>query len=148
MGFRGGFIILFCCLGLLSAFSVACQQRSDVFLVVQVIDGDTIVIQGGQLVRYIGIDAPEKGEFFYEESKRANEKLVAGKKVRLEKDTSDTDKYGRLLRYVYVGSTFVNAEMVKQGCAWARAYPPDVKYQVYLESVEREARQLKKGVWR
>lgn len=145
MAFRVGFIILVFCLTL---FSPACQQSPEVSLVIQVIDGDTIVIQGGREVRYIGIDAPEKGEFYYQESKQMNEKLVAGKKVRLEKDVSDTDKYGRLLRYVYFGDTFVNAEMVKQGCAWAKSYPPDVKYQVYLERVEREARKSKKGIWR
>jgi micrococcal nuclease len=114
----------------------------------QVIDGDTIVIRGGLYVRYIGIDAPEKGEFHYLESKQMNEKLVAGRKVRLEGDVSDMDEYGRLLRYVYIGDTFVNAEMVGQGYAWAKAYPPDVKYQVYLEAVEKEARQLKRGIWR
>ncbi len=146
MSFRSGFTILFLSVTLL--LSVACQQPSDVALVIQVIDGDTIVIQGGHHVRYIGVDAPEKDEFYYLESKQMNEELGAGKRVRLERDVSDNDKYGRLLRYVYVGDTFVNAEMVKQGCAWAKAYPPDVKYQVYLESVEKEARQLKRGVWR
>jgi endonuclease YncB( thermonuclease family) len=146
MSFRSGFTILFLSVTLL--LSVACQQPSNVALVIQVIDGDTIVIQGGHHVRYIGVDAPEKDEFYYLESKQMNEELVAGKKVRLERDVSDNDKYGRLLRYVYTGDTFVNAEMVKQGCAWAKAYPPDVKYQVYLESVEKEARQSKRGVWR
>ena len=57
-----------------------------------------------------------------------NAQLLAGKKVRLEKDITDKDKYGRLLRYVYVGDIFVNAEMVRQGCAWAMVYPPDIKY--------------------
>ncbi len=145
MSFRSGFTILFLSVTLLS---VACQQPSDVAVVTQIVDGDTIVIKGGHYVRYIGVDAPEKGEFYYAEAKQMNEELVAGKKVRLERDISGSDKYGRLLHYVYVGDTFVNAEMVKQGCAWAKAYPPDVKYQVYLESVEKEARQSKMGVWR
>ena len=117
-------------------------------LVTEVIDGDTIVIKGGYHVRYIGIDAPESGEFYYLEAKQANEDLVAGKKVRLESDISDKDSYGRLLRYVYVDDNFVNAEMVRRGCAWAIAYPPDVKYQVYLEAMENEARQTKRGFWR
>ena len=146
MRFRGELSILF--LSVTSLLSVACQQPSDVAVVTQIIDGDTIVIKGGHCVRYIGVDAPEKGEFYYVEAKQMNEELVAGKKIRVERDISDGDEYGRLLRYVYVGDIFVNAEMVKQGCAWAKAYPPDVKYQVYLESVEKEARQLKRGVWR
>lgn len=127
---------------------LACQQPSGVAKVTQVIDGDTIVIEGGYHVRYIGIDAPEKDEPYYLEAKQANEELVEGKKVRLEKDISNKDKYGRLLRYVYVDGTFVNAEMVRQGYACAKAYLPDVKYQVYLEAMEKEARQAKKGSWR
>jgi len=127
---------------------LACQQPPGVAKVTQVIDGDTIVIEGGYHVRYIGIDAPEKDESYYLEAKQANEELVEGKKVRLGKDISNKDKYGRLLRYVYVDGTFVNAEMVRQGYACAKAYLPDVKYQVYLEAMEKEARQAKRGGWR
>ena len=117
-------------------------------MVTEVIDGDTIVIEGGHHVRYVGIDAPERDEYYYLEAKRMNQELVAGKRVKLEKDISDKDSYGRLLRYVYVDHAFVNAEMVRRGYAWAIAYPPDVKYQVYLEAMEKEARQTKRGVWR
>jgi micrococcal nuclease len=145
MSVRSGFTILFLLVTLLSA---ACQQPSDVTVVTQIVDGDTIAIKGGHYVRYIGVDAPEKGEFYYAEAKQMNEELVAGKKVRLERDISDKDSYGRLLRYVYIGDDFINAEMVRQGCAWAIAYPPDVKYQVYLEAMEKEARQSKLGIWR
>ncbi len=67
----------------------------------QVIDGDTIVIEGGHHVRYIGIDASERDEPLYREAKEANGALVKGKTVRLERDVSDRDRYGRLLRYVY-----------------------------------------------
>ena len=127
---------------------LACQQPPGVAKVTQVIDGDTIVIEGGYHVRYIGVDAPEKDESYYLEAKQANEELVEGKRVRLEKDISNKDKYGRLLRYVYVDGTFVNAEMVRQGYACAKAYLPDVKYQVYLEAMEKEARQERRGSWR
>jgi micrococcal nuclease len=127
---------------------LACHEPSDMAAVTRVIDGDTIVIEGGYHVRYIGIDAPESSEFYYLEAKQINEGLVGGKRVRLEKDISDKDIYGRLLRYVYIGDDFVNAEIVRQGCAWAIAYPPDVKYQVYLEAMEKEARQSKRGIWR
>jgi micrococcal nuclease len=146
MSFRSGFaIVLFLAVSLLP---LACHEPSDTATVTRVIDGDTIVIEGGYHVRYIGIDAPESGEFYYLEAKQINEGLVAGKNVRLERDISDKDSYGRLLRYVYIGDDFVNAEIVRQGCAWAIAYPPDVKYQVYLEAMEKEARQSKRGVWR
>lgn len=73
--------------------------------------------------------------------------MVSGKEVRLAKDVSETDKYGRLLRYVYVGSLFVNAELVKQGYANAATYPPDVKYADLFVSLEREARNKQIGLW-
>ncbi|MFC2051052.1 thermonuclease family protein [Chloroflexota bacterium] len=146
MSFRSGFVIVL----FLASFllPLACREPSGTTIVIRVIDGDTVVIEGGYHVRYIGIDAPESGEFYYLEAKQINEELVAGKNVRLEKDISDKDSYGRLLRYLYVDDDFVNAEMVRQGCAWAIAYPPDVKYQVYLEAMEEEARQSKRGIWR
>ena len=127
---------------------LACQQPSEMAVVTEVIDGDTIVIEGGYHVRYIGVDAPESDELYYLQAKQINEYLIAGKKVRLESDISDKDSYGRLLRYVYVGDSFVNAEVVRQGGAWAVAYPPDVKYQAYLEAMENEARQTERGLWR
>jgi micrococcal nuclease len=146
MSFRSTLAALF--LSVLLLLPLACRQSSDAVMVVKVIDGDTIVVEGGYHVRYIGIDSPETDEFYYSEAKQMNADLIAGKKVRLESDITDKDKYGRLLRYVYVGDTFINAEMVRQGCAWSIAYPPDVKYQVYLEAMEKEARQLKRGVWK
>ena len=146
MSFRSTLAALF--LSVLSLLPLACRQPYDTVMVVKVIDGDTIVVEGGYHVRYIGIDSPETDEFYYSEAKQMNADLIAGKKVRLESDITDKDKYGRLLRYVYVGDTFINAEMVRQGCAWSIAYPPDVKYQVYLEAMEKEARQLKRGVWK
>jgi micrococcal nuclease len=147
--FRSAILLQFLCLLLI--LPSACKlpfQSLNVVKVVQVIDGDTIVIEGGYHVRYIGVDSPETNEFYYSEATQMNTDLVAGKEVRLETDVSDRDKYGRLLRYVYAGDVFVNAEMVRQGCAWATAYPPDVKYQVYLEAMESEARQLKRGFWK
>jgi endonuclease YncB( thermonuclease family) len=121
-----------------------------------VIDGDTIEVAIGDAiykVRYIGIDAPElddkRPEFsaLAQEATRYNRQLVEGKTVRLEKDISETDKYERLLRYVYAGDIFINAELVRQGLAYAESYPPDTKYQDYLEEMEAEAKQTGKGIW-
>lgn len=99
-------------------------------------------------MRYIGMDTPEKGEPYYLEALQMNNELVGGKKVRLEKDISDRDRYGRLLRYIYVDDIFVNAELVRQGYAHAHAYPPDIKYQTYLETAEEEARRMNRGIWK
>jgi micrococcal nuclease len=118
--------------------------------VTEVIDGDTIIVEGGYRVRYIGIDTPEtypEAEAFGIEAWQANRSLVEGNEVRLEKDVSETDKYDRLLRYVYVDGVLVNAELVKQGLARAKAYPPDTKYQAYFEEMEAEAREAGRGIW-
>ena len=125
-------------------------------LVTRVIDGDTIEVDiDGTIykVRYIGIDTPElddehpKCRVLAQEATRYNRQLVAGKTVRLEKDVSETDRYERLLRYVYVDDIFVNAELVRQGLAWAKPYPPDTKYQDYLEEMEAEAKQDGGNIW-
>lgn len=104
------------------------EQTENLALVTFVVDGDTVEIESGERVRLIGIDAPERGDSYYSESKVQLEKLVLNKQVRLEKDVSQADRYGRLLRYVFVGDLFVNLEMVKKGYALAYTYPPDVKY--------------------
>jgi len=125
-------------------------------LVTRVIDGDTIEVDIAGIiykVRYIGIDTPElddkdpKRAAVAQEATRYNRQLVQGETIRLEKDVSETDQYGRLLRYVYVDDILVNAELVKQGLAWAIPYPPDTKYQNYLEELEAEARQKGIGIW-
>jgi len=121
-----------------------------------VIDGDTIEVNidgTSYRIRYMGIDTPElddkRAEFcaLAQEATRYNRQLVEGKRVRLEQDISETDQYGRLLRYVYIGDTFVNAELVRQGLAWAKVYEPDTKYQSCLEAAEEEARQAGIGLW-
>ena len=137
---------------LLLSFS-GCIRPPDTARVVEVVDGDTIIIRGVQgdyQVRYVGIDAPEvypEAEVFAMEAWQANRTLVEGKEVRLVRDVSEMDKYGRLLRYVYVDDTFVNAELVRQGFAVAKAYPPDTELQDYLEQLEEEARQAGRGMW-
>jgi len=108
-------------------------------IVTRVIDGDTIEIEGGQRIRYIGIDTPEKGEYFFEEATAKNSELVLGKEVRMEKDVSETDKYGRLLRYVYIGDLFVNAELVRLGYAKEAEYPPDTMHSDEFLRLERYA---------
>ena len=116
-------------------------------LVTHVIDGDTIEVEGGYRVRYVGIDTPERGEPYYWEALQANRNLVEGKKIRMEKDVEDKDKYGRLLRYVWIDNTMVNAELVKLGYAYSYSYPPNVKYQTYFLQMEKEAREHERGLW-
>lgn len=121
--------------------------------VARVIDGDTIVLENGEKIRYIGMDTPETKhpskpvEYYGKEATEANRRLVENKTVRLEFDAQERDRYGRLLAYVYVDTTFVNAELVKQGYAKVSTYPPNVKYQDVFLKLEREAREEGRGLW-
>lgn len=119
--------------------------------VTQIIDGDTIdVSQDGQeyRLRYIGMDTPERDEPFYREATAANESLVAGQTILLVKDVSETDRYGRLLRYVYLtDGTFVNAELVRLGFAQIATFPPDVRHQALFQQLQQEAREAGRGLW-
>jgi len=108
--------------------------------VLRVIDGDTIELIDGRKVRYIGVDSPETGSKNFLKSKIANQKLVEKKTVQLEKDVSDTDKYSRLLRYVWIDDKFINLEMIKNGMARVATFPPDIKYAQLFLSAEKEAR--------
>jgi endonuclease YncB( thermonuclease family) len=120
-------------------------------LVSRIIDGDTIdVLMNGQTyrVRYIGMDTPERGMPFFSEATEANRRLVEGQTVILVKDVSETDRYGRLLRYVYLTSgVFVNAELVRLGFAQIATYPPDVAHQEELLTLQQEAREAGRGLW-
>lgn len=121
--------------------------------VTRVIDGDTIEIEGGRRVRYIGINTPETVhpskpvECYGKEASNKNKELVEGKIVELEKDISETDKDGRLLRYVWIGNLFVNEYLVREGYAQVSTYPPDVKYQDKFLEAQRKAKQGNKGLW-
>lgn len=126
----------------------------------RVIDGDTVELENGEKVRYIGIDTPETldprkpVQCFGKEAAEKNRELVGGKRVRLEKDVTNRDKYNRLLRYVYVPAgesgpeIFVNLELLKRGFAHSYTYPPDVKHQPEFVEAEREAREAGRGLWK
>lgn len=111
--------------------------------VVRVIDGDTIIIDTGQHIRYIGMNTPEMETFecYATEASEINRELVLGKIVKLKKDVSETDKYGRLLRYVYVDDTFVDDELVRDGSAKVETVPPDVEYKDEFLQLENYAKE-------
>lgn len=121
--------------------------------VTRVIDGDTFEIEGGIKIRLIGMDTPEMKnknktiDCFAVEAKKKMESLVGGKEVVLVKDVSETDKYGRLLRYVYLGDEMVNDTLLKEGYAKISTFPPDVKFKDVFLSSERQAREVKAGLW-
>ena len=131
------------------------EQTLEKSKVIRIVDGDTIEIESGQKVRYIGIDTPEtvdprrSPECFGKQASQYNQQLVEGKEIYLEKDVSETDKYGRLLRYIYLQpeDISINEQLVKDGYAVASSYPPDVKYQEKFKLAEEEARNNKRGLW-
>jgi micrococcal nuclease len=123
-------------------------------MVAYVIDGDTVELADGSRVRYIGVDTPETVhpskpvQCFGREASEFNRVLVEGRPVRLERDISDADAYGRLLRYAYLeDGTFVNLELVRQGYAASVTYPPDVAHAAEFQAAQREAQAAGRGLW-
>lgn len=115
-------------------------------IVTKIIDGDTVVIQGGDHVRLLGIDTPEKGQPFYTEASDALYKKVFMKTVILEKETEDRDQYGRLLRWIWLNDSLINLEMVKEGFAVSRFYE-NSKYQKEIQEAEQNAINQRLGEW-
>lgn len=127
-------------------------------LVTKVIDGDTIVINNQTVVRFVGIDTPETVDprrpvdCFGKEASNETKSLLSGKEVILQKDVSEKDKYGRLLRLIFLaldnGQTlFVNDYLIREGFAKVYTYSPDVKYDKQFKQAETAARQEKRGLW-
>ncbi len=128
-------------------FQVGGEERK---LVVAVIDGGTIELEGGERIRYIGIDTPEsttEHECYGEEAKQRNREIVEGVRVRLEFDVEQFDKYGRTLAYVYVGDLFINEALVAQGFASTLTIPPNVKFADRFAQLAAAAREQGKGLW-
>ena len=134
--------------------------QTDVATVVRVTDGDTIrvALDGQEFpVRYIGMDTPEPDDpdaaiqALAERATAANAALVAGREVILERDVSDTDRFDRLLRDVWVdgpdGPVNVGLELVRQGFAQVSTFPPDVRYTDLLLQAETAARSREAGLW-
>jgi len=128
-------------------YLVFTQSSEREAVVTRVIDGDTFELKNGQKVRLLGMDAPEKGRQYHDEAMERLRQLVEGKRVILEKDVSNRDRYGRLLRYVYVDRLFVNLEMVKKGYAMLFTTPKNVKHLDEFMKAEEEAKLRGLGVW-
>ena len=119
--------------------------------VTYVFDGDSIEAElDGRTyrLRYIGVDTPEREEPFYQEALDFNRDLVAGQTVTLVRDVSETDQYGRLLRYVYLDDgTFVNAAIIRAGMGRLVTFPPDVAQTDHFKQLQAEAREADAGMW-
>ncbi len=154
-----GLLLLSACApaeALASSRSFARPERT--VTIKKVIDGDTLLVTGlpgTELVRLIGINAPETGkgrtelECFGTESARWLSDLTPpGTSVRLVFDVAERDRFGRLLAYAYRSDgTFVNAELIANGYAQTMTIPPNVRHEKTLVELQRRARREGKGLW-
>jgi micrococcal nuclease len=120
-----------------SAYSIEIRETA---FVTRVIDGDTIVIEGGQKIRLLGIDSRERGENCYAEAREWLKSMIEMKNISLERDGEDKDKYGRLLRYVWYNDTNVNVRLVREGLAIVYLEGRPLKYENELREAEAIAR--------
>lgn len=126
----------------------------DLYYVKKAVDGDTIELATGAVVRYVGIDTPETVkpntpvECYGPEASKRNKQLVEKKYIKLEADVENMDQYGRILRYVYLeDGQMVNKLLVTEGYAESKRYNPNTKYQQELDLAEINARSQKLGMW-
>jgi micrococcal nuclease len=122
--------------------------------VVRVVDGDTIVVDvDGQVVtvRYLGVNTPETvdpgrpAQCYGREATARNAALVAGREVHLDADREDRDRFGRLLRYVWVGGTMVNYVLVEEG--YADIEPYEIRYADGFRRLRDAALEQRRGLW-
>ncbi len=118
----------------------------------KIIDGNTVQLETGEIVKYIGVAAPEMNkkegpEFYARQAVNYNKKLVFMKKVRLEFDAKRKDEKGNMLAYVFVKKTLVNAELIRNGCARAEVQPPNLRYKDALLDAQKKAMSEDKGIW-
>jgi len=123
--------------------------------VVFVYDGDTVLLENGTRVRYVGIDTPEidheggRSDFMAEEARDVNRKLVEGRRVRLEYDHEKIESHGRHLAYLFLpDGEMVNAALVRRGLASVMFIRPNLTYRDLLLGCQREAMGEGIGIWR
>ncbi len=123
-------------------------------VVAQVGDGDTVILDNGQKVRLLGIDAPElekegkPADFLAHKAKQVLTDLVQGKRVRLEYDKLRYDRFGRTLAYLFLpDGVNLSREMVRQGLAHVYMVPPNLRFREELLEAQREAIKAHRGVW-
>ncbi|MBU7048538.1 MAG: thermonuclease family protein [Theionarchaea archaeon] len=121
-------------------------STEDTLICIAVIDGDTFNLETGEKVRLIGIDAPELSQPGGIESRQYLTQLILNKGITLKTGQEDRDKYNRLLRFVYIGNTCINEEMIKQGYAEARYLSNDPLSEYYI-NLEIKAETAKAGLW-
>lgn len=138
------------------ATPVADDTAARIAAVERIVDGDTIKLRNGERVRYIGVDTPElardgrPAQPFALEAMECNRALLGNGTVKLVFDEERTDRYGRLLAYVYAGpdhTVMVNRELVRRGCARTLSIAPNTEHAREFRDLERAARAARRGLW-
>jgi len=126
--------------------------------VIEVVDGDTIRLKSGVLIRYLGLNAPEtkdkdsggwvdKGSYWGKKAYSMNKDIVLNKQIKIEYDKKKRDKYKRLLGYVFAGDVFVNQKIIQSGLAVIDIRSPNFKYTELLADSFKNALDKRRGIW-
>ncbi len=121
-------------------------ENSEKVIVTKIVDGDTVIVQGGETIRLLGIDTPERGEPYYSDAKDYIENRILFKEVYLESDIEDKDVYSRSLRWIWLDNSLINLEQIQNGLAISRLYDGE-KYKQKIKDAENLAISQRIGIW-
>lgn len=149
------YYLLFILIVLCFSYLFSIRNNFSEYEVLKVVDGDTVILNddSNTHLRFIGINSPEiltsesPGEPFSSSAKKLNEKLLQGKKIKLEFDKEKYDHYGRMLAYVFAEQVFVNEQLVRNGLAVSLRIKPNTKYIDRIIKAEEEAKKQRRGIW-
>ncbi|MGD7043801.1 thermonuclease family protein [Jeotgalibacillus proteolyticus] len=149
--------IWICFLIVLAGCSADQEETKSNAQVINIVDGDTIDVRlsngAEERIRLLLIDTPETKhprlgvQPFGVEAADYTKEALLGKTVKLEKDISDRDRYGRVLAYIWIDNNLFNEELIRQGLARVAVYPPDLKYEDQFKRVQSVAREEARGIW-
>lgn len=120
----------------------------------RVVDGDTLLLEGGERVRLLGVDTPETVkpdspvEYLGPEASAFTKNMVEGQIVTLVFDKERYDRYHRILAFIYLGETCLNEELIRNGLSYAQLqYPYRSDMKRRFKAAEAEARDQQRGLW-
>jgi micrococcal nuclease len=146
-----GALILAGCAGATAATPALSPPAENAWTVSDIVDGDTIRVttaESEETVRLVGINAAEDGECWADEAARALAGILGAGMVRLDRDVSDRDRFGRLLRYVTTEEgQDAGGSLIDGGHAIARAFPPDTARDAWYRERQRVAQSAGRGLW-
>jgi micrococcal nuclease len=139
-------------LALLSATITNCSRKTpapgDEITVIGVIDGDTVELEDGRRVRLIGIDTPERGDAASDSASALAQRLLLKKRVRLEIDRDQIDRYGRTLAFLWIGDALINREIIRKGWGWCYFFEGNLRHSREFLLAQHEAMRAHRGLWK